>query len=127
MRGAIGRDDAVAIVDPNSVIAQRLSEQISQTPARFLQNDLRPAGVPLFCARRKMQIKIGLLLSNQSDLNADGSAPYFILELKRADHSFHARTAMRSAGSEHHFIRIGATRDGHSPGRFSFFFDPWTT
>src|SRR5882724_7969882 len=124
MRGAVGRDDAVAIVDPNSVVAQRLSEQISQTPARFLQNDLGSAGVSLFGARGNMQIKIGLLLSNQSDLNADGSSPYFILELKRADHSFHARTAMRSAGSEHHFIRIRATRDCHATGRFSFFFNP---
>src|SRR5260370_38729922 len=96
VRRAIGSHNPVAIVHAHSVITQGLTEQISQPSTRFRQNGLRPAGVPLLCARRKMQIEIRLLFGNQANLYAYRSAPRFVLEAERPDDALHARTAMRT-------------------------------
>src|SRR5213592_3616054 len=103
MSGAVGCHDSVTIVDPNSVVAQRLSKQISRASARLCQNYFRRASVPLLGARRKMQIEIGFLLGNQPNLHTYGSASQLIFETKRFDDPLHARTAMRPAGCQHHF------------------------
>src|SRR5437588_13019954 len=97
MRRAVARDDAVAIVDAHAVVAQRLSEQIGPTTAGFDQDYFGSACVPLFGARRKMQVNVGMLFGNQTDFHADRSAPRFFLEPERFDDPLHARAAMRAA------------------------------
>src|SRR5207244_8646220 len=91
MRGAVGCHDPVTIVDSNSVVAQRLSKQISRASARLCQNYFRRASVPLLRARRKMQIDIGLLLGNQTNLHTYGSASHLIFKTKRLDDMLHTR------------------------------------
>src|SRR6266704_807785 len=97
MRGPVGGDDPVTIVDPNSVVGQWLAKQISRASARLCQNYFRRARIPLLGARREMQIQIGLLFGNQPNLHTDGSAAQFIFETKRFDDTFHTRAAMRPA------------------------------
>src|SRR5712671_313781 len=65
VRGAVGGHDAVAIVYAHSVVTQRLAEQIGQASAGLCQNCFGPAGVPLLCAGRKMQVKVRLLFGDQ--------------------------------------------------------------
>src|SRR5437660_12362828 len=85
MRGAVGGNDPVTIVDSNSVVAQRLPKQIGRASARLCQNYFRPASVPLLGAGRKMQIEIGFLLGNQTNLHTDGSASHLVFEAKGFD------------------------------------------
>src|ERR1051325_1160455 len=97
MSDSVCRNHAVAVVDARIVIAQTASEKICESTARFSQNDLRSARVPLFCARRKMQIEIGLSLSNQTNLHTDGTAACFMPESEGVDDAFHPGTTVRSA------------------------------
>src|SRR5260370_24747630 len=64
MGSAVCSYNPIPIVDAYSVVAQRLTEEIRQASAGFRQNTLRPARVPLPCARRKMQIEVRLLFGN---------------------------------------------------------------
>src|SRR5205814_3927003 len=97
MRGAVGGHDPVTIVDSNSVVTQRLSKQISRASARLSQNYFRRTSVPLLGARRKMQIEVGFLLCNQTNLHTYGSASQFIFKTKGFNDPLHTRAAVRAA------------------------------
>src|SRR6266571_8281848 len=97
MSGAVGGHDPVTIVDSNSVVAQRLSKQISRASARRCQNYFRRASVPLLGARRKMLIEIGFLLGNQPNLHTYGSASHLIFETKGFDDTLHTWAAVGAA------------------------------
>src|SRR5207237_9934544 len=108
MRGAVGGHDPVTIVDSNSVVAQRLSKQISRASARLSQDYFRRASVPLLSARRKMQIEVGFLLGNQTNLHTYGSASHLIFETKCLNDPLHPRAALRAAGCQPHILRVSA-------------------
>ena len=97
MRGAIRGDHTILIVDPHSVIAQRLPEKIRDCTAGLSENYFRSARVPLFGAGRKMKVQVRFLFSNQTHLDADRSAPRLVLKTKGADDTLHPRAAMRAA------------------------------
>ena len=47
-----------------------------------MQNNFRRAGVPLFGARREVNVEIALLFDNQADFDSDRAAPHFLFDTK---------------------------------------------
>src|SRR3954470_2917322 len=91
---AIRRDYAVPVLEIASVVADRVAEEVGEAAAGFLENDLRGARVPEFCARAWMNVDVAFLGSDEGDLEADRAAAADIFEPKMFDHAVHAFARM---------------------------------
>src|SRR5262245_35108137 len=75
MGKAVRRQNAVMVLNVSDIVSNWRAKQIGQLPARFFENYLRCARIPKLCPWRRMNINVAFLLSDQSDLQSDRTAP----------------------------------------------------
>src|SRR5215203_4142906 len=87
-------DYAAVVLHVRDTIADALAEQIGHPSAGLFEDDLRPAGVPEFGSRRKVNVKIADHLGNQTDLQPNRAPLNFTVQAKLADDPIYLRAAM---------------------------------
>src|SRR5712691_7972773 len=94
VRCAVARSYAVTVLHFKQVVSEWLAKKVRQPSACLSQNNLRSARVPLFRPRRQMNIKVALLLDDQTDLDSHRATTNLLFDAESLNNFVHARTAM---------------------------------
>ena len=111
VRAAVARENSTPIEKVATVIDERLAGEVRHAPARFGDDCVGCARVPLLGLGARVDVEVALPLTDEPDLEPDAAGADFALDTKRRANGVDALAAVRTADGDAHLGRVGRLAD----------------